>query len=341
MALVVQSGNNVDIPLTLANILLNGEGIIRTVTSGGAAIASEQSEEAKSLALQDAAAQFAGRNLATATAFIIKSEIQAAEVATAQTNRTVGEEKIRTHYPTFDEGSFAESVKSSAKSMHKWIIDDIPYSPIRGILAPKRSSTSSPYPENEALKFQFNPEEIIDIKNSEWATKSYTGYSANDYFWIKGGERQISFKLFFDATAGSNNQMFEGRGDYGIENLNPRGVLPMVEKLTKFQYPVPEKGRALFLSGGLADVSAFKRFSSPPIAIFVFGSYYMEAVVPSVNVKYTLFNKDLVPVRAECDVTLKIIESYVVDIDTSLQLLSNDQKTKSQQVTTNQGFVEI
>lgn len=191
------------------------------------------------------------------------------------------------------------------------------YSRTRGLIAPKGYAKL-----DEVLLFQFNPEVISDIKETEWNNRSYTGFSGQDYIWAKGGERKINFKLFFDATPGTNNTMFGKNTPYGnlgvdtLDQVYPRGVMPMVEGLTKFLYPIKDNPNApSFSSGGVVPTV---RFLPPPIAIFVFGDIYLEGILSDVQTSYTLFNTKLQPVRAECNVTFKVIEVEVVKVDANL-----------------------
>ncbi len=195
--------------------------------------------------------------------------------------------------------------------------DDVVYSPVRGILA------KDGYQSNEdILLFQFNPETISDVKEVEWYNKSSLGFSSNDYLWVKGGERSLNFKLWFEATASVNTPIFRPGAIYGddtydtINEVFPRGVMPMVEKLTSFQYPQLIDGNAPRYSTGVKVPEV--RFMPPPIAIFIFGEFYMRGIIAGVSTQYTLFDKRLKPLRAECDVTFKVIETDVVQIDEGL-----------------------
>lgn len=191
--------------------------------------------------------------------------------------------------------------------------DDVPYSPIRGVMA------KDGYKKMEdILMFQFNPSLINDVKEVEWANRSSVGFSSNNYLWVKGGERTISFKLWFDATAGSNTPMLlpgkaSGNSYDTLQEVFPRGVMPMVEKLTSFQYPQVIDGDAPRYAGSVKVPEV--RFMPAPLCIFVFGEFYLKAVVAGVSVSYPLFNARLTPLRAECDVTLKVIETDIIPID--------------------------
>jgi hypothetical protein len=183
----------------------------------------------------------------------------------------------------------------------------------RGIIAPKDFK----YLEDEVLFFQYNPAEIQDTKATEWVTKSYTGFSSQDYMWVKGGERILSFKLFFDATASSVPMSYNLADVVGdLKTIYPRGIMPMVEKLTKFLYPAQEDtSQPIYSSYGIIPTV---RFEPPPLAILVFGDLYLEGIVADVGVSYTLFNKELQPIRGECQIKFKVLEGSVVVKDKRL-----------------------
>lgn len=56
--------------------------------------------------------------------------------------------------------------------------------------------------------FQFNPNQIQDVKNTVYETRSYAGLPYVDYIWAGGGERVISFQLFLDDTPQSHTSTF-------------------------------------------------------------------------------------------------------------------------------------
>lgn len=185
---------------------------------------------------------------------------------------------------------------------------------VRGILAPKDYSS-----ENEILFFQFNPEKITDNKGFNWFNESYLGFSAPEPFWISGQDRVINFELFMDATPEALSKTFGGTST-GYENLvnykrvYPRGVLDTVETLQVFQYPISNvKPRFL---GNVAVPE--NRFASPPILIFSFGLFYMECYLSALNISYELFDKDLIPRRAICNVSLTVSELERVEIRNDL-----------------------
>lgn len=56
--------------------------------------------------------------------------------------------------------------------------------------------------------FQFNPNQLQDVKSVAYETRSYAGMPYIDYIWTGGGERTISFSLFIDDTPQSHTSFF-------------------------------------------------------------------------------------------------------------------------------------
>lgn len=190
------------------------------------------------------------------------------------------------------------------------------YSANRGIMCEKGFED---VPER-VLLFQFNPDTINDIKGNNYNTKSFTGFTGNDFVWISGGERTITFELNFEATAGANTPMFnKGRNtssQYGmntVESLDeyfPNGTMDDVEILQAFLYPKKEDESApRFSNGGYIPAP---KFTPPPVVVFVYGRYYLEGVVTDVDIRHTLFDKNLIPRRTSANVTFKVIEAQTV-----------------------------
>lgn len=193
--------------------------------------------------------------------------------------------------------------------------NNVGYSSNRGILCEKDF-----YDEPaRVLLFQFNPETIQDNKGNNYTTKSYTGFTYNDYPWISGGERVITFELNFIATAGANTPHFgKGRDTssvYGastvdtLEKFFPHGTLDDIDILRGFLYPKltdPEVVR--FTKSGHIPTP---KFTSPPIVIFSYGAMYLEGYVTDCNIEHTTVNEKLIPVISKANVTFKVIEAYV------------------------------
>lgn len=204
------------------------------------------------------------------------------------------------------------------------------YNTTRGIISEKENITNT-------LIFQFNPEQITDVKENDWSPSSSNGFSGVDYIWARGGDRTITFQLWFDATAGSNNPYFRKNVAYGnpshdtLELQRPIGTLDDVQLLTSFQYPIkPDNNLPRYSSGGVVPGT---RFMPPPVLVFVFGEYYVECILTGAVVNHLLFNQKLIPVRSTVDVTLKVLEADIVRQDPRLRDYSLSPSSQPKLVT--------
>lgn len=111
---------------------------------------------------------------------------------------------------------------------------------------------------------------------------------------------------------GPSEFSFVDNGAYSLTRVNARGVLPEVEKIQSFLYPAPIAGERtpLFAEGG---VVTSKQFRPPATVVLALGPIYLEGVVKSAPVNYTLFDQDLTPIRATVDVEFAVFEFINVD----------------------------
>jgi hypothetical protein len=197
------------------------------------------------------------------------------------------------------------------------------YNALRGLIAAEDDLTKT-------LVFQFNPDTMSETKASEYADRKYPGLPFKAYIWSSGGDRVLSFQLFMDATAATNNPQFRknvGYGNASIDDLaisQPRGTLDRVELLTSFLYPRLKANSAseslpvpLFTQGGIVPEN---QFLPPPVAIFCYGGYYLRGFIRDVTTTHELFNKDLYPVRSRCDVNFTVLEQTSIIIDPNVKL---------------------
>lgn len=97
------------------------------------------------------------------------------------------------------------------------------------------------------------------------------------------------------------------RPDARKTRVNERGILEEVEKIQAFMHPAPiGNEKPLFASGGVVSANTFR---PPSTAVFVLGpNIYMEGIIKSAPVTYTLFDEDLTPIRATIDIELAVFE---------------------------------
>ena len=212
---------------------------------------------------------------------------------------------------------------------------------IRGILINKEFLSGPNIDLTKAYVFQFNPNTLSDEKSTQWEARPYPGLAYNDYVWSYGGERIISFQLFLDNTPQSKysgeSLFFKPRvssdvapfiaaksipkgatsfndisGEaHSITRSHLRGILPEVELLQSFLYPAPTRLVAdftptpKFAEGGIVSSIQFR---PPPTVVFSYGPFYLEGIIKSAPVNYTLFDQDLTPLRATVDIEFAVFE---------------------------------
>lgn len=101
---------------------------------------------------------------------------------------------------------------------------------------------------------------------------------------------------------------FEYTGDaYSNSRVNERGILPEVELIQSFLYPAPLSGEETpkFAEGGVINTTQFR---PPATAVLVLGPLYLEGVIKSAPVNYTLFDQDLTPIRGTIDIEFAVFE---------------------------------
>lgn len=201
----------------------------------------------------------------------------------------------------------------------------------RGMLATKEDIRSNKY--GNSYYFQFNPQPVVDTKSTVYEERPYSGLPYIDYIWAGGGRRSVSFELFMDNTPQTKNnqfsrdweqyaqeihprQPFSASGFTTIANLaysrtrlNERGILPEVEFIQSFLYPALKENETApkFAEGGIV---ATQQFRPPSIACLALGPIYLEGVIQAADVSYSLFDKDLTPLRAKISIELLVYEFY-------------------------------
>lgn len=225
----------------------------------------------------------------------------------------------------------------------------ISYVKTRGIIIDKDNLKKNDF--SKGFYFQFNPNEIQDSKSNNYEVRPYAGLNYNDYIWGSGGERTISFQLFLDDTPGSHypiddkgNSPFMLRdnevastiqasrgsekgskestsswswtdnGAYksGRTRIHERGILDNVELIQSFLYPALLDGEIVpkFASGGIISSNQFR---PPATIVFALGPLFIEGVLRSAPVTYSLFDKDLTPIRGTIDIEISVFEFEKID----------------------------
>lgn len=205
------------------------------------------------------------------------------------------------------------------------------YSDLRGLFVPKssRAVTGQDFDRSRIFYFQFNPTEINVVKESLRVYRNYNGLNFGENIWVGGGEKQISFTLYLDATAGSQYKYFRANSIddvtilKALETQKARGTAPEVELLESFMQPeVPDdNGEVRVPEFTKGDIVMQKQFYPPPLLIWSFGEFYLEGILSSLNITHTLFSPDLRPLRTEAQVTFTVFEQVPVKILPELSAL--------------------
>lgn len=147
------------------------------------------------------------------------------------------------------------------------------------------------------------------------------GFTYDEHGRITGtGEKSYFGKEFVDELRSTGKSIansfspskgpskFEYKGEaYSTSRIDERGILPEIEKIQSFLYPAPLVGEntPLFAEGGVVNTTQFR---PPATVILAIGPLYLEGVVKSAPVQYTLFDQDLTPIRGTVDIEFAVFE---------------------------------
>jgi hypothetical protein len=143
--------------------------------------------------------------------------------------------------------------------------------------------------KGEAVSCLFNPSEYTVAKSNQWETR---GAGKKDVPAVKfsgGGSRTMNLELLFDCLEdGNGNTGQRGRKEDVRDYTNKLWKLATIDNDLKD--PVTGQGR-------------------PPIVVFQWGqAWWFKAVITSLSIRYTLFARDGMPVRAIASVSFQEVE---------------------------------
>ena len=150
-------------------------------------------------------------------------------------------------------------------------------------------------------------------KGTGYAFDENTGkYTLNRGYFGKGfvDELKSQAKSIKESTfpsKGPSSFEYITNDAYSTSRVDERGILPEVELIQSFLYPAPLTGETtpLFAEGGIVNVNQFR---PPATIILAIGPLYLEGVLKSAPVTYTLFDQDLTPIRGTVDVEFAVFE---------------------------------
>jgi hypothetical protein len=159
------------------------------------------------------------------------------------------------------------------------------------------------------LRFQYNPESITRNRTGEWDANKQSERPRTTGGQAQGGQRgaglfakseTLSMKLVFDVTEALL------RGGPDADNFYAEGVLPelAVLELAALGGEAAERPRS---NAGIPNTDAH-----PREMLLVLGNRYFPIVITAVTITEKRFNPDFVPVRAEVDLQMRVIEAREV-----------------------------
>lgn len=122
---------------------------------------------------------------------------------------------------------------------------------------------------------------------------------------LKSQAKSIKESVF--PSKGPSSFEYIDNDAFSTSRVDERGILPEVELLQSFLYPAPLTGETtpLFAEGGVVSTNQFR---PPAVAILAIGPLYLEGVLKSAPVTYTLFDQDLTPIRGTVDIEFAVFE---------------------------------
>lgn len=150
-----------------------------------------------------------------------------------------------------------------------------------------------PERNNLMIRFQFNPSEYTESHEAIYPKHPVPGASHPVYQYGAGGERLISFTLYFDADLGYQRQDAESK-DF-VVNGNVLSLRPILNKIRSLTYPIVQNG------SGIKQIYA-------PIAYLETGNLFenkrTQCIVKKADPRVTFYSAGLEPLKAQVTVEL-------------------------------------
>jgi len=155
-----------------------------------------------------------------------------------------------------------------------------------------------PERNNLMVLFQFNPAEYTETHEAIYPKHAVPGASHPVYQYGAGGERLISFTLYFDADLGFRRQDANSQ-DYVIDK-NVLSLKPLLNKIRSLTYPI------------VKNVSGIRQIYAPTAYLEVgnlLGIERIQCIVKKADPRVTFYSAGLEPLKAQ--VTMELAQ--VVD----------------------------
>jgi hypothetical protein len=168
----------------------------------------------------------------------------------------------------------------------------------------------------KVLIFQYNPETITRTRTGEWeARKNQKGAPSpaqqSKQSSFQGGglfakSETIAMKLVFDVT---ERLLRSGVADDGL------GVLPELAVLEQIAIASPPKDGPAANPQNNAKLNEM----APKELLLALGVRFFPVIVTSLTITEKRFNSSLIPVRAECDLQMQVLEATEVAGDPAIK----------------------
>lgn len=151
------------------------------------------------------------------------------------------------------------------------------------------------------------------FRPTAYGSKVAQEFKTEGMSYTSKGQLSDNFKSQLDTikegmnpSKGPTHFEYVSNGAYSLSRVDERGILPEVELIQSFLYPVlPYEATPLFAEGGIVTTNQFR---PPATAILAIGPLYLEGVVKSAPVTYSLFDQDLTPIRGTVDIEFAVFE---------------------------------
>lgn len=169
----------------------------------------------------------------------------------------------------------------------------------------QRSFRPNAYGSKIAKEFKTEGTGYTFDENSGKYTLSGSSFGKGVVEDVKSQAKTI--KESAEPSKGPSSFEYVDNDAYSVSRVDERGILPEVELIQSFLYPAPLSGETtpLFAEGGVVNTHQFR---PPATAILAIGPLYLEGVVKSAPVSYTLFDQDLTPIRGTIDLEFAVFE---------------------------------
>ncbi len=186
----------------------------------------------------------------------------------------------------------------------------------------------------QVLRFQYNPETITRTRTGEWKSRNKNvqskaassaqeerGKSGQGAGALLAKSETISFKLLFDAT----EALLAGRA-----GVDTDGILPQLAVLED----VALGKESQEASRGKPPPQVTKPVRPSELLLVLGRQRTFPVVLTSLTITEQKFSPQLVPIRAEVDVKLRVLEPFETAYNTRIQTVFNellDRRQKAEQ----------